>query len=153
MVVSVHLNQIPPGDTLHLEGEADPTDLDLESAGVEAVGPLHYSLDVGLSGSGLFATGWLRIRLRMTCVRTLEPFEQDFEVSPFALQKELSGPEEVDLTEEIREDIQLSIPAYPKRPQSTPADLKRRSGEGDERPSTPDRRDLWRALDDLKLNE
>ena len=102
--MKVHLRQIPAGGTLHLEGEEDSTPLGLEEAGAEPVGPLEYSLDVGVSEGGLFATGSLVQRVRMTCVSCLEPFERDIVVDPFATQIELEGSELVDLTPEARED-------------------------------------------------
>ncbi|GAB4167399.1 MAG: hypothetical protein Fur0032_05380 [Terrimicrobiaceae bacterium] len=138
--------QIPQGDTLHLEGEEDASPLGLEEGGATPVGPLRYSLDIGLSGSGLFATGHLALRVRMTCVVTLEPFEQDLIVDPFCLQKELDGAELVDLTPEVREDIHLALPAHPR---SGGADGLARTtastGHADQQAPNP-----WAALDQLK---
>ena len=57
--MKVHLRQIPEGGTLHLEGEENAGPLGLEEAGAQAVGPLRYSLDVGLSEGGIFVTGRL----------------------------------------------------------------------------------------------
>lgn len=111
--MKVHLRQIPQGDTLHLEGEEDVSGWGLEAAGAEPLGPLSYSLDVGVSDGGIFATGSLNLRVRMECVKCLEPFEYDIELYDFALQKELEGTELVDLTPEAREDIHLALPAYP----------------------------------------
>jgi uncharacterized metal-binding protein YceD (DUF177 family) len=112
--MKVHLLQIPKGDTLHLEGEEDSSALELELAGAETIGPLHYSLDVGLSGGGLFVTGRLRQRVRMTCVSCLDSFEAEIISNPFAIQLELSGSESVDLTPEVREDMHLLLPAHPR---------------------------------------
>jgi len=112
--MKVHLRQIPAGNTLHLEGEEDPSFLELESAGAEPLGPLEYFLDVGLSDGGLFATGSLAQRVKMTCVCCLEPFEREILVDPFATQVELTGSELVDLTAEVREDIHLLLPAHPR---------------------------------------
>jgi uncharacterized metal-binding protein YceD (DUF177 family) len=112
--MKVHLRQIPQGDTLHLEGEEDSAPLELESAGAEPIGPLEYSLDVGLSDGGLFATGRVAQRVRMTCVSCLEPFEATIVSDPFATQMELQGSELVDLTPEVREDIHLLLPAHPR---------------------------------------
>lgn len=147
----VHLNQIPQGGTLHLEGEEDAAFVGLEEAGAEAVSPVFYSLDAGLSDGGLFAAGRISIRVRLTCVSCLEPFEKDLEVDPFGLQKDLDGRELVDLTPEIREDIHLALPAYPRcdaegdktcpaRFTQTPADdASQLSGTA-----------AWEALDKLK---
>ncbi len=112
--MKVHLRQIPQGETLHLEGEEDAGPLGLEEAGAVPVSPVRYWLDVGQSGSGIFATGRLEIRVRLRCVATLEEFEQDIEVDPFAVQLELTGNELMDLTPAVREDIHLVLPPYPR---------------------------------------
>lgn len=112
--MKVHLHHIPEGDTLHLEGSEDASPLELEEAGVMPVSPLEYSLDIGLSDGGLFATGRIAVRGRLTCVRCLEEYDQDFEVDPFSMQIELTGAELIDLTSVIREDIQLILPAHPR---------------------------------------
>jgi uncharacterized metal-binding protein YceD (DUF177 family) len=112
--MKVHLRQIPAGGTLHIEGEEEAAPLGLEEAGAEPAGPLCYSLDVGLSGGGLFAVGSLRLRVRLRCVVTLDHFEHEIRIDAFAVQKELDGREVVDLTPEVREDIHLALPAHPR---------------------------------------
>ncbi len=112
--MKVHLRQIPHGETLHLEGEERSESLELEQVDAEPIGPLCYSIDVGLSDGGLFATGRVRQRVRMTCVCCLEQFEQEIVSGHFATQIELSGIESVDLTPEVREDIHLLLPAHPR---------------------------------------
>jgi hypothetical protein len=146
--VKVHLAQIPQGSTLRVEGTADPSFLDLEAANARALGPLVYSLDVGLSEGGLFATGSLRIPVELTCVVTLDPFPSEIVIDPFAIQKELDGREVVDLSEEIREDIQLALPAYPRREAGSGGiGLPGNSAPPDDRPTTDER---WKALEKLK---
>jgi len=112
--MKVHLQQIPQGETLHLEGDEDAGALGLEEAGAEPIGPLEYSLDVGVSDGGLFATGNLAQRVRMTCGCCLESFELEVRDNHFATQIELGGTELVDLTPEVREDIHLLLPAHPR---------------------------------------
>lgn len=150
MIASVHINQIPSGDLLHLEGEADPAELDLPAAGVRPLGPLHYSLDIGLSQGGIFATGRLSIRAEFTCVATLQPFEKEIVIDEFALQKDLPGTEEVDLTEEIREDIQLALPAYPRIESAGEVRLPEGNGAGG---NLPDCKDPWKALDKFNTHD
>src|SRR4051812_4436462 len=110
--MKVHLNQIPP-EGKRYEGEDPATMLDLREKEVEPVSPVHYQLDVGLSGGGLFATGRVGVKMRLQCVTCLERFERPLEVNDFACQVELTGAETVDLTEPIREDILLTLPAHP----------------------------------------
>lgn len=113
-MIKVHLKQIPEGGFLELSGETNPAFLELEEVEMEAVGSFFYNLEVGLSGGGLFATGKLSQKVRMTCVCCLEPFEHEITTSTFAMQQDLQGAELVDLTLEIREDIHLLLPMHPR---------------------------------------
>jgi uncharacterized metal-binding protein YceD (DUF177 family) len=110
--MKVHLNQIPL-EGMHLEGEEDSRFLDVEHAEFKPLGPVRYSLDVGLSGTGLFATGTIEIDLELECVVGLEKFTYTLRIESFALQTELDGREMVDLTPYVREDILLNLPPYP----------------------------------------
>jgi uncharacterized metal-binding protein YceD (DUF177 family) len=112
--MKVHLHHIPEGDTLHIEGEENPASLELEQGGFTPTAPLCYTLDVGLSGGGLFATGSLSVPGKMQCVNCLEDFEWDLVIDPFSMQIDLPKSELIDLTPEVREDMHLALPAHPK---------------------------------------
>jgi len=152
--MKVHIRQIPAGNTLHLEGVEESTTLGLEEAGAEAVGPLEYSLDVGLSEGGLFATGRLFQKVRMNCVCCLEPFEREIIIDPFATQIELQGSELVDLTPEVREDIHLLLPAHPRCDQggekTCPANFPAGARTTPLQTEKATRPAIWEALDQLK---
>ncbi|MDX2081506.1 MAG: hypothetical protein SFU53_12055 [Terrimicrobiaceae bacterium] len=151
--MKVHLRQIPQGQTLHLEGEENPGPLGLEEAGATPVSPLRYSLDVGLSDGGLFATGRLEVRVRLRCVATLEDFEKDIVVDPFAMQMELSGGELMDLTPAAREDIHLVLPPHPRRDDGGGSTTRPAAYEGASRASqqgSAGGSSAWDALDKLK---
>jgi len=113
-VMKVHLRQIPQGETIHMEGEESAARLDLHEARVEALGPLRYVLDIGVSEGGLFGSGSLGLRVRFPCVLCVGYFERDIVVDPFAFQIELTGSESVDLTPVVREDIHLCLPPHPR---------------------------------------
>ena len=155
--MKIHLRQIPQGDIIHLEGEEDPASLELDQAGAEPIGPLHYSLDVGLSDGGLFATGRIDQRVRMTCVSCLEPFEKEIISDRFAIQMELEGSESVDLTPEVREDIHLLLPAHPRCDQggekTCPAHYPAAASTSSMQTTLPTeetpRPAIWAALDQL----
>jgi len=153
--MKVHLRQIPEGGTLHLEGEEDPKFLGLEEAGADPIGPLEYSIDAGVSEGGLFATGTLAQKVRMTCVSCLEPFERQIVVDPFATQIELEGSELVDLTPEVREDIHLLLPAHPRCDQGGEKTCPAHFPAGARTTPLPtekaERPALWEALDKLNL--
>lgn len=111
-LMKVHLKQIP-AEGLVLEGEADSNLLDLHESNIRPVTGIRYRLDVGLSEGGLFATGTVAVDFELECVRCLEKFVYRLQIDDFALQTELSGPEMIDLTPMVREDILLALPAYP----------------------------------------
>lgn len=148
--MKVHLNQIPP-EGLHLEGEDSGDILGLGDEKIRSVSPLRYSLDVGLSNGGLFATGSLAIDLEMECVNCLKPFVYPLKLEAFAVQTELTGAELVDLTPLAREDIVLALPAHPhcdwnhKTTCSGAYELDKYASQ-EESPSA------WEALDQLKAN-
>src|ERR1041385_5016892 len=110
--MKVHIQQIPPGG-LHLEGEEPSSILDLHDENTRSTGPIAYSLDVGLSGGGLFAPGTLTVPVELQCVSCLDRSPFTLKVPDFACQVELTGAETVDLTEYLREDILLALPPHP----------------------------------------
>jgi uncharacterized metal-binding protein YceD (DUF177 family) len=153
LFMKIHLRQIPQGGTLHVEGVEDAGFLDLEEAEAHACSPLEYELDVGLSGGGLFATGRLSVCVRLRCVACLDEFETTLSVDHFALQKELDGRESVDLTEEVREDIHLALPAHPRcdaqGKKTCPARFSQAPGDASQPPGNAP----WSVLDGLKTEK
>ena len=110
--MKIHLKQIP-AEGLHLEGEEDCPILELEREGIGCLGPMHYDIDIGISDGALWANGSLSQPVELSCVACLERFVHEIKVPAFALHTELHGPETVDLTPFMREDILLNLPAHP----------------------------------------
>ena len=110
--MKIHINQIPL-DGMHLEGEEQGDILEIQDETVRVLAPISYSLDLGLSHGGLFATGTLATELELECVCCLNRFRFPLVVPDFAVQVELTHAELVDLTENVREDILLALPLYP----------------------------------------
>ena len=109
--MKVHLKQIP-AKGIHLEGKEERDILELEDDQVRPIGTVWYSLDIGLSGSSLFATGEIGLDFELVCVSCLKRFIYPVQISNFATQIELTGAELVDLTPSLREDILLALPAH-----------------------------------------
>ena len=151
--MKIHLRQIPAGG-VHLEDEEDcPLSL-LNSEEVRRVGPLRYVLDAGISEGALWVRGELTQPVQLHCVRCLEPFAFDIKVKDFAVHTELTGPEEIDLTPFMREDILLNLPAYPHCDREgnrvCPAPITHHREEAKEEKERPTD---WSALDKLKLKK
>ena len=110
--MKVHLKQIPPHG-LHLQGQEDCPIQELKSEGIRCVGPLEYDLDIGVADGGLWASGSLSQSVELPCVACLQTFVHEIRVPSFAVHAELCGPETIDLTPFMREDLLLNLPAYP----------------------------------------
>jgi uncharacterized metal-binding protein YceD (DUF177 family) len=151
--MKIHLLQIP-AEGKHLEGEQSSSILDLrDPEHLRALGPIHYSLDVGRSGGGFFATGQLTVDLELQCVSCLEPFLYPLKVENFACQLEIGSAETVDLTEPIREDILLALPPHPHCDWNGESDCRGAFHRAAENEPLREDRELWGALDQLKLKK
>jgi len=151
--MKIHLLQIPP-DGHHVEGEQSSSILDLnDPEHVRALTPIQYSLDVGLSDGGLFATGRLSIDLELQCVNCLEAFAFPLKVEDFACQVEVGTAETVDLTEPVREDILLALPAHPHCDWNGEKDCKGAFRHASENEPLTESREVWGALDQLRIKE
>jgi uncharacterized metal-binding protein YceD (DUF177 family) len=146
--MKVHLKQIPT-QGLHLEGEEECPIQDLESEGIRCAGRLHYDVDVGVAGSGLWANGSLSQPVELRCVSCLEKFPHEIRVPAFAVHMELQGPETVDLTPFMREDILLNLPAHPHCDRDGDRVCKGQQLETADHDTK--RKPDWSALDKLKL--
>jgi uncharacterized metal-binding protein YceD (DUF177 family) len=151
--VKVHLNQIPP-DGLHLQGEEDCPMPELEPEGIRCAGPVRYNLEIGISGPSIWANGSLVQPVEMQCVSCLERFVQEIRVPQFAFMRDIHGPEAVDLTPLMREDILLNLPSHPHCDADETRKCKgatrvENAGEGREDAAAKREHD-WGALDRLK---
>jgi uncharacterized metal-binding protein YceD (DUF177 family) len=148
--MKIHTLQIPP-EGKHIEGEDPKEVLTLDDGLAEPCAPLWYSLDIGLSDGGIFATGTLRTAFRMACVSCLESFERPIILENFACQADLDGREVVDLTEALREDILLALPAHPHCDWNGQNNCEGNPLPAAEVQATESRKDVWNALDRLKI--
>jgi uncharacterized protein len=145
--MKIHLKQIP-AQGLHLEGDEDCPIEELKTDSVRCAGPLHYNLDIGISGGALWANGQLRQPVELQCVSCLEKFIHIIEVPAFAVHRELAGPETIDLTPFIREDILLNLPAHPHCDRDGHGECKAARLEA---VSEVKRKPDWSPLDKLKI--
>src|SRR6266480_1158953 len=146
--MKIHLKQIPP-QGLHLDGDEDCPLQNLEAEGIRCAGQLHYSIDLGIAGGALWARGSLSQPVELSCVSCLEKFVHEIKVPAFAVHTELRGPEAVDLTPFIREDLLLNLPAHPHCDRDGGRICKTKYIEMPEQDAK--RESDWSALDKLKL--
>jgi len=152
--VKIHLRQIP-AEGLHLDGEEDCVLPQLDPEEAKCAGSLRYALDVGISDGALWANGTLTQPVELRCVRCLESFLFKIEVKEFAVHTELTGPEVVDLTPFMREDVLLNLPAYPRcdREGGRICPMPVATQTGEDRGVLEVRPPDWSALDKLKIRK
>jgi uncharacterized protein len=146
--MKVHLKQIPAAG-LHLEGEEECPISELDVEGIRSAGPFHYNIDIGVSSGALWANGSISQPVELRCVSCLEKFVHEIEVPAFAVHAELRGPETLDLTPFIREDLLLNLPAHPHCDRDGGRICKAKYIETPEQDAK--RESDWSALDKLKL--
>jgi hypothetical protein len=111
--MKIHLNQVPETG-MPLSGKESGDFLELPPEGhARAAGPVRYDLEVGRNHESRWATDSVAVDLELLCARCGEKFIYPLELNDVALQVELTGPELIDLTPQVREDILLALPAYP----------------------------------------
>jgi Uncharacterized ACR, COG1399. len=146
--MKVHVKQIPAAG-LHLEGEEECPISELDAEGIRCAGPLHYSIDIGISSGALWGNGSLSQSVELRCVSCLEKFVHEIQVPAFAVHTELRGPETVDLMPFMREDLLLNLPAHPHCDRDGGHICRAKYIEMPEQDAK--RESDWSALDKLKL--
>jgi len=142
----------PEGSTYEDEEPGEILELEQDKF-AQAAGPVKYALFAQRLGHEVIVKGTIHAPVKLLCGRCGGFFSTILEVSSFLRGYEISdGQEEIDLTPDIREDILLELPAYPRCswqgegvcPFSgvNVSDLKL--------PEAPAVDDRWDALDGLK---
>lgn len=131
----------PEGETL--EGEVDCIDLD--EAFVKPFGGVRYRLDLQVFGTELLVRGHLEQDFDLVCARCGKDFDTTVKVDDYTISYEVDEKDpEVDLTEDLRESIILTLPTYPVCDEACPGIKQKTEMPKDDR---------WGALDQLKVEE
>ncbi len=147
-----------PEEGLHLVGEVDGAIFGIEEADLRSTGPLSYDVEVQLYDTELVLRGSVSAPFRMRCVRCLEEFDYELVIEELTLSADVKGKLAIDLTEELREELVLELPAYPKC-ELIGEECKINDSFGDFRldkdpqpgvdSATPSGESVWDALDSL----
>ena len=131
----------PEGETI--EGEIDAVDIDEEF--VKPFGGIRYRLTVQVFGSELLVRGHLEQDFDLVCSRCGKDFDDTIKVDDFTQSYEINDNlTEIDLTEDVRESIILTLPTYPVCSETCP---------GVERTAELPSDDRWGVLDHLTKKE
>jgi len=127
----------PDGE--ELEGEVNAVDLDEEF--VKPFGGVRYRLNAQVFGTELLVRGHLEQDFDLVCSRCGKDFDDTIKVDDFTVSYEINEKSpEVDLTEDVRESIILTLPTYPVCDETCP---------GIEQKAEMPKDDRWNALDNL----
>jgi|MDTC01.2.fsa_nt_gb uncharacterized metal-binding protein YceD (DUF177 family) len=107
-----------PEEGLNLAGELPMSVYGLKDGLARAKSPLRYDLQVSRADQFVILLGSLAVDFSLTCVHTSKPFDHQVRLDPYQESVEMENPEFIDLTERIREDTLLALPAYPSAPDS-----------------------------------
>ncbi len=109
----ISLEDFPPAG-LQIKGELDASLFGLDDSEVKSIGSLRYDLHVQLFDSELLAHGHIEADFRFTCVRCLQPVDYCIALDSFAMSEDVTQKLSIDLTDEMREELLLELPHYPK---------------------------------------
>ncbi len=110
----IEIDKIPE-QGMNLEGAEPAEVMALEqSAEFHPAGPLNYDLYAQLVGEMLIVRGTLSAEMKGCCSRCTQIFSTTVSDSGFLRDySDLQGMEKVDVTEDLREAIMLSLPRFP----------------------------------------
>jgi len=111
--ITIPLEEFPE-QGLYLEGKADGALFGIDDTGARSISPLHYSLDAQLYDTELVVRGSIEAAFRLRCDRCLREFDYDVKVGSLVLSYDVKGKECADITDDLREEIILALPGYPK---------------------------------------
>jgi len=161
--VKIFITDIPD-DGKEFEGELPGSILSVDDKLVDAKEAIQYRLFLLKATEIVTATGSITASIRAICGRCSEYFPVKLHLKNFAVTVDIQG-DEIDLTEEIREEILLRLPIIPKCPltskglcpYSYPFESVRQAdtdiGENNEFPDEKSPADVWGVLDQLKNPE
>lgn len=103
-----------PEEGLRLRGELDGALFDIDTDALRSTGPLSYDLEVQLYDTELMLRGTLSAPFSLRCDRCLEHFPYEVVIEDYVLSVDAKGKLAVDATEDMREEVVLALPSYPK---------------------------------------
>ncbi|MCC8021138.1 MAG: DUF177 domain-containing protein [Akkermansia sp.] len=109
----ISLDKWPEGGR-YCEGELDGSIFGVENEDVKECGSLRYALNAQMHGEELLLSGALSARFRLQCARCLREFEYELRLDDVHISLEVGGERQVDVTEALREELVIVLPAYPK---------------------------------------
>ncbi len=161
-MIKVNVAIISP-DGMEVSGTEDAAFLDLENTEgipVSVHGPVRYNLHAAMVGEDLLVTGSAFAELATKCSLCLKDVVQKIGSDKICIHKEKVPEDIIDLTEDVREEILLSVPSRFKCSEDCKglcpgcgADLNSERCKCRKKKTQEPKKDdhTWDALDNLKL--
>lgn len=103
-----------PEEGRYLSGELDAAVFGIDSAALRSTGPLSYELEVQLFETELMVRGSITAPFELRCDRCLALFPYTVELDELTYSYDVKGKLQLDITEDLREEVVLALPSYPK---------------------------------------
>ena len=103
-----------PEEGRYLSGELDAAVFGIDSAALRSTGPLSYELEVQLFETELMVRGSISAPFELRCDRCLAQFPYTVELDELTFSYDVKGKLALDITEDLREEVVLALPSYPK---------------------------------------
>lgn len=110
--MKIDVKKIPP-EGLHIETKSANVLRDVDIFGIKFNEPVYVSVFVNITGKTLLVNGKIGTKVNIVCGRCLKEFEQKLINDNFALEIDAAGKDEVDITDNIREEIVIALPLKP----------------------------------------
>ncbi len=151
-----------------VRGSTEGDVFELTPGDAQPLSPIEYDLKAYVFDEILRIEGSISSQFEVECTRCLEKFPFNLVIDDYNAELEIENRGIVDLTERIREDMLLSLPAYPHCDASSDervcsvgdrftavpeeiVDDEDDSSEG--KPSSSSENDVWSALDTWKQDD
>ena len=103
-----------PEEGRYLSGELDAAVFGIDCDALRSTGPLSYELEVQLFETELMVRGSITAPFELRCDRCLALFPYTVELDDLAFSYDVKGKLALDITEDLREEVVLALPSYPK---------------------------------------
>ena len=103
-----------PEEGRFLSGELDAAVFGIDCEALRSTGPLAYELEVQLFETELMVRGSITAPFELRCDRCLSQFPYTVELDDLTFSYDVKGKLALDITEDLREEVVLALPSYPK---------------------------------------
>ena len=110
-MIRINTMHIPAGESLAVDGEEPGDFLELDPENTPSQhGPVYYDLTASMAGRDLLVQGKVRAKLNAECARCLKQLRVNVEVPDVCHLYPGTAGQIVDISQDIREDVLLTIP-------------------------------------------